>query len=297
MKREKISSKKQLRADLLLRSALTIYKPNYKLSAEEWRTILDRERAYKKSKEQLVRNANAELGFSFQHQIGISDSFRLADITIPEGSNKQTCCIPIDQAIADHLLKARKIFLKEDKKSFTHNEKQYNESQQYYIADTKYGKVLFLYLEKEKTEKDGKQHYSISLYAILNGKAFFELFRYDTKPNTHYQRFKDGRPTQEKIPIQSEHMHVYNERFAVIYPNSFCHYDVEVLPVNLPDIKEQSKFIKNMYNLEQNLEMGKLPLPTNLSRITNEENVAKFLDTYKKIEQKKIKKNKKTLEK
>ena len=111
MKREKISSKKQLRADLLLRSALTIYKPNYKLSAEEWRTILDRERAYKKSKEQLVRNANAELGFSFQHQIGISDSFRLADITIPEGSNKQTCCIPIDQAVADHLLKARKIFL------------------------------------------------------------------------------------------------------------------------------------------------------------------------------------------
>ena len=52
-----------------------------------------------------------------------------------------------------------------------------------------------------------------------------------------------------------------------------------------------------MYNLEQNLEMGKLPIPANLSRITNEENVAKFLDTYKKIEQKKIKKNKKTLEK
>ena len=232
------TKKKSLKSEVLLKRVLHIFKPNYKLSPEEWQLVLERERAFKKSREQLVREANKTLGFNFENNIGLPANFKLGDFIVPEGSAKQVCCIPLDQSIADHLLYAKKTFLSSNKKHYKKNEKDFIETREFYASETRYGTVLYLYLEKEKTEKDGTKHYSISLYTVLNGEALLELFRYDSKNNVHYQRFKDGKPTQEKIQVQGPHMHVYDERFSVVFPNSFCHYDVDVLPFNSENIKD-----------------------------------------------------------
>lgn len=291
------TKKKSLKSEVLLKRVLHIFKPNYKLSPEDWQIVLDRERAYKKSKEQLVREANKTLGFNFENNIGLPANFNLGKFTVPEGSAKQVCCIPLDQSIADHLLYAKKTFLSSNKKHYKKNEKDFIETREFYASETRYGTVLYLYLEKEKTEKDGTKHYSISLYTVLNGEALLELFRYDSKNNVHYQRFKDGKPTQEKIQVQGPHMHVYDERFSVVFPNSFCHYDVDTLPYNAESIKDQSKFLKKMFNLEpaQNLEIGTLPPPENSP--DSKTNITEYLREIQAIRAKKAKKKQKTLEK
>lgn len=291
------TKKKSLRPEVLLKKALHIYKPNYKLSPEEWQLVLERERAFKKSREQLVREACKTLGFNFENNIALPADYTLAELNIPEGKYKQECCIPLSQSIADHMLYADKKFLSSSHKRYKINDRNYSETQEFYAADTRYGIILYSFLAKEKTEKDGTKHYSISLYAILNGCAALELIRYDSKKNVHYQRFKDGRPTQEKIQIQGPHMHVYNERFSVIFPNSFCHYDVDVLPFNSENIKDQAAYLKRMFNLEPAHEYNIDSMPAPENSPTSKTKISEYLREIQAIRAKKAKKKQKTLEK
>lgn len=283
----KYSVKKEFKAELLLKKAQSIYKPNFKLSEEDWNTILKREATYKACKEYLLKLTGKNLGFTLDTHLAIPENLCLKDILIPDETDKQKFCIPLEQSVATYILQVPKIFLSEERKTFSANGKNFRENRQLYAADTKYGIILYLFIEKEKQEQDGTKHYSTSLYSIFNGSIYFELFRYDTKKNTHYQRFKNGFPTREKIAIQGPHMHVYDEKFSVIFPNSYCHYDVEVLPFNSPDIKTQSDYLKNKFNLE----------PTHQTSITPETNITQYVQDALRIKEKQDAKKQKTFEK
>ena len=82
--------------------------------------------------------------------------------------------------------------------------------------------------------------------------------------------------------VESPHIHKYDEIFTAVFPDSFCHYDVEVLgkEENFESIIEQSLFLKDKWDLQPS------PEP-----IQQEEQICTYLQRIKNIKKLKDRKN------
>ena len=251
MGRGRYSKKKKLSSDKLLTPAF-FYKANWKMSEDEYSEVKKREKNLTKSKNEVIDKAKEVLGYDYTQKLACPPSLKITDINLPIGPNKQKCPIILSSAIVNKMLDMPKIYLGNKPQTVLTNwDKKYTENFQLYGGyDEDLGPILFYYVETEKEEKH-KSHYSISLYALINGADSFEIFRYDSKYGHHPQRFnQDGKTTKEKYLLNGPHMHMYDENFTAIFPDSYCHYDVKQLAKNHDKISNQSLYLKSLYNLD-----------------------------------------------
>jgi len=245
MGRRKYHKKKILSTQLLTPSYF--YKANWKMSSEQFDTVKQREKDLSKSKEEVIENAKEILGYDYTKKLACPSKLTIGNIVLPVGPNKQKCPIILENKMVNKLLKMKKVYLGcKPTHVITNFEKIYTENSQFYGGyDKEIGPILFYFVENEKHEYK-HEHYSISLYCLINGSDSFELFRYDSKNGYHPQRFdENGKVTNEKVILSGPHLHKYDEKFTAIFPDSYCHYDVIALEKNYDKVSQQAQYIKN----------------------------------------------------
>ena len=246
---------------------------NYTYTTKEWDILKYTEQNYSKCHAELNEKATSALGLGeYEKHLGVPKKFCIMDLELKTVANRQKCAIPLRQEIADYLTyEARKEFLWENTIKHCGNAGSsnlyFNSNFQFFVSNCKYGIVTFALVTVDKPRSGNMKPYSISLYVLINGKEYMELCRYDYKNSVHYNRFEaDGSISKEGVKISGPHMHKYSEKFTVLFPESFCHYDSEMLHANLEDREDQKIVIKSLLNMEQGTQQ-KCGIFTNLNKL------------------------------
>ena len=180
---------------------------------------------FNKERKKVAHDARQQLGYNFDVDYATDTKLKLGDIALKNEKHPQRFSIPMNEGLVDRFIKAPKFVIKQFDSLFDGANHKHQKTQYLLMAPFEEGPVLFEFYNhlKYKHNQYSEDNFNIGFFALLQGKDYLHLKRYDSLSlQTHTQRFDDEGNIVMKYNLSKNcpnlpHSHNYNIRHAVIF--------------------------------------------------------------------------------
>jgi hypothetical protein len=208
--------------------------------------------AYDDLKAFYTTNTRNALRFNFNKKFGINPYKQFNDYDLKrfeKTSYNQSLHMPLDQNLFDRIMSAEKFPLPISD-SRCRNAIEQSKFTKYYACEID-GQVLPIAIVTRKPE--GVEPHSISVFLLIKGRIPFFVSRLDFKRgHTHPNKLTNNlNLKREKNAARGTHLHLYNEKYSVLFPTKNAIMHAEAKEVNfLKTFEQAEEYVLSQFNFK-----------------------------------------------